>query len=357
MPFNRPTLSALRARVANDIEQRVVDAAGERADAHTPGTGYTEIATVVAGIAHGLYGNQAWLTAQLFVDSADDDTIVREAAELGIPRIAAQFATGAITLTGNNGATIGADVLLQTSGQIQVRTTASATIVGGTAQVNVIAQAPGTAGNLATGAQVSLITPIEGLDSNATITAPGLSGGAEIERIERVRERVLARKQQPPMGGTSADYTTWARAAHPDVTRAWVSPHENGIGSITVRFVCENLADPIPSAGVVAIVAAYIDTVRPAGLRNLTVAAPIAVPLDLEFTLLTENTAAVHAAIEAEVKDLIEREYEAGGTLRLSRLREAISRATGEYDHAMTLTADLNFTAAQYPVWGTPTWP
>ncbi len=124
-----------------------------------------------------------------------------------------------------------------------------------------------------------------------------------------------------------------------------------------MRFVSENLANPIPDAPLITLVTNYINTQRPAGLRNLTVAAPTAVPMDLVFTSLASNTLSVRAAIEAEVKDLIRREYVAGGTLLLSHIREAISRATGETDHVITLAANLTYTASQFPVWGTPTWP
>lgn len=352
MAFERPTLSQLRERIANDFEFRIAGS-----DAHTPGTGYTELAQVIAGVAHGLYGNQQWIAAQRFVYTADDDIVEAEAVLRDIPRIPAAFATGAVTFTGNNGTPISANVMLQAGNGQQFHTTTNGIIAGGSCQLAVIAQEPGRAGNLTTGTALTLINPIVGVDSTALIAAPGLANGADIELIARVRERVLAHIQQPPMGGKQEDYVAWARAAAVDVTRAWVFPHEDGIGSVALRCVTENLSNPIPAAGVLTAVSDYIQSRRPAGLRSFTVKQFTAVPMNLVFTALSLNTAETRAAIEAEVKDLIRRRYQPGGVLLLSQIREAISRAGGENNHVITLSTDLSYTNSQFPVWGTPTWP
>jgi uncharacterized phage protein gp47/JayE len=79
--------------------------------------------------------------------------------------------------------------------------------------------------------------------------------------------------------------------------------------------------------------------------------------MNLVFTSLSPNTPEVKAAIAAEVKDLIRREYVAGGILKLSHIRSAISQAVGEDDYVITLAANLNYTVSQFPTWGAPTWP
>jgi len=53
----------------------------------------------------------------------------------------------------------------------------------------------------------------------------------------------------------------------------------------------------------------------------------------------------VQAAVEASLRDLIAREAEPGGTLLISRIREAISIAAGESDHVLT-SPTTNQTAA-----------
>ncbi len=357
MPFNRPTLPQLRDRIANDIEFRVVDHNGVAADAHTPGTGYTELAHVIAAVAHGLYANQQWLADQILVQRCDDDVLVQKAAERGLNRIQPVFATGTLNATGTTGVTVPAGAVYQTSAGVQYRVTANTVVAGGTAALPVIAMQPGAAGNVATGAQLTAVNTIAGIDSTVTVAAPGITGGADIETIERLRDRVLENLRQPPMGGNNYDYVAWAKAASVDVTRAWVFSHDGAIGAVAIRIVCEDLANPIATAPVIASVQLHIDDKRPSGLRSCTVGTFTAVPLNLVFTSLSPNTPAVHAAIEAEVKDLIRREYTPGGTIPLSHVREAISRAAGENDYVITLATNLTYTNTQYPTWGVPTWP
>ena len=49
----------------------------------------------------------------------------------------------------------------------------------------------------------------------------------------------LFRIQNPPMGGSEADYVRWAMAV-PGVTRAWAAV-EQGIGTMTVRFLMDDM--------------------------------------------------------------------------------------------------------------------
>ena len=355
MPFSRDALSTIVERIKNNMQLKIKDENGQPIDAHTKGTGYTELAEVIGAVSHELRGNQAWIANQILSTTADDDTIIRQAAELNIPRIAAAFATGVITVTGNDSATIDANEVLQHSNGQQYRVITAATIVAGTASLNVIALVAGAAGNLAAGQTLAFINSVDGVDNTGTTT--GINGGSEAESIERLLERLLERKQLPPMGGKDYDYIAWAKAAHVDVTRVFPFIHENGLGSVTVRFVTEELATPIPTQSHIDAVTAYIATQRPTGLRNLTIEAPVANPLDLTFTSLTENTPAVQAAVAAELQDLLRRKGGCGKTLLLSNIRAAISNAAGEEDFNITLVADHVSTDSQFPTLGVITWP
>jgi uncharacterized phage protein gp47/JayE len=156
------------------------------------------------------------------------------------------------------------------------------------------------------------------------------------------------------MGGAKSDYEAWALQVA-GVTRAWVYPLENGPGSVVVRFVRDNDADLIPDAAEVSAVQHYIDDLRPV-TANVSVQAPTAAPLNLTIQL-TPNTAAVRAAVTAELADVVRREAMPGGTLLLSHLREAISVAAGEINNVLaTPTADVTHAPGQMPVLGTITW-
>lgn len=358
MPFNLPTLPELRERIANDFEFRNTDPlTGESVDAHTAGGGYAELANCIAGTAHGLYANQQWLADQILISKCDDDILIQKASEEGLTRIDPTFAYGAMKISGTIGAVLPAGTVFQTSAGVQYQTSADMTFDVTPKYPVVTALMPGAAGNQLVGVRLDAIAPVDGVASYGVVTGAAIGSGADIEPIERLRARLLVHRRRPPMGGNNYDYEAWAKEAHPSVTKVWVSAHESGIGSVVVRFVCEDLANPIPTAPVVITVSDYINARKPAGLRSLLVVAPTAVPLNLVFTSLSANTAEVHAAIEAEVKDLIRRTFKAGGTILLSHIREAISRATGENDHVITLAANLNYTIGQYPTWGVPTWP
>lgn len=349
MPFERPTLVQLRDRIAADIERH----SGQ--DATSRGSAYAPLAKAQAGLAHGLYGHLAYIGDQLFDDTADDTNLLRRAVEMGVARIAAVRASGTATATGNDGAILPAETLVQTDDEILYRVTNEATISGGSATLVLTAVEPGDAGNQLVGVTLRFVSPVLDVDSEATVIA--ITGGADIEAIERVRERLAERRTNPPMGGNANDYIAWAKAAHVDVTRAWCYSNEAGLGTVVVRFVTDDLGTPIPTQTHVDSVVDYIDSVRPAGMKSFNVYAPAVKNLNITFTALTPNTAAVRAAIEAELKDLIAREAEPGGTLLLSHINEAISLASGETDHRHDLAADFTCAIGEFPVLGALTWP
>ncbi|PTU03329.1 baseplate J protein, partial [Pseudomonas sp. HMWF031] len=71
---------------------------------------------------------------------------------------------------------------------------------------------------------------------------------------------------------------------------------------------------------------------------------------------LSPNTAAVQAAVRAEVADLIVRDAKPGDPIFISRLREAVSIAAGEADNAIvTPTADVPHAVGHMAVPGTIT--
>jgi uncharacterized phage protein gp47/JayE len=57
------------------------------------------------------------------------------------------------------------------------------------------------------------------------------------------------------------------------------------------------------------------------------------------FKSVNPDTTAVRAAIEAQLRDLHNREADLGVSLLISHIREAISSAGGEFDHVLTAPA------------------
>lgn len=350
MPFSRPDLATLINRAEADIETRLPGA-----DARLRRSNLNVLARVHSGAAHGLYGYLEWIARQVIIDTADGDMLERHASIWGVARKAASPAVGNVTVTGTNGAIVPADSTLARSDGAQYTTDAEATISGGTATIAVTAVDGGQAGNASAASSLSFDTPIAGVSATATVAAGGLTGGADLEADDDLRARLLARIQQPPHGGAAHDYIAWAREV-PGVTRAWVYPGELGDGTVTVRFVRDDDANLIPDAAEVAVVQAYIDNVRPVGMKGLYVVAPVAVPLN--FTIdLVPDTAANRAAVEAELRDLLLREAEPGATILLSHIREAISLASGETDHILTVpAANVTHAVGEMATFGTITW-
>ena len=84
--------------------------------------------------------------------------------------------------------------------------------------------------------------------------------------------------------------------------------------------------------------------------------APVASAVNFTISV-TPSTAAVRAAVEAELEDLLLREAEPGGTLYLSRIREAVSLAAGESDSTITVpSADVTKASGQIATMGVITW-
>lgn len=349
MGFARPSLAELIERAASDIEAGLPGT-----DAHLRRSNLGVLARMHAGAVHGLYGYIDWLAGQLMVDSAETVFLDRYAGIWGVVRVPAAFASGRVAVTGASGVVVPLGTLLQRSDGLEFVCAADAVLVAGAALVAVAATVAGAAGNAAVGTQIALVQPVAGVVSTAVVGAGGLVQGADRESDEALRLRVLARIQQAPMGGAQSDYVAWALEV-PGVTRAWCYPLELGVGTVALRFVRDADASLIPDATAVATVQAYINERRPV-CAQVTVSAPVAVPLNLSIAL-TPGTAAVKAAVLAELADVLRREGYPGGTILLSHLREAVSVAAGETNSVLTAPiADVVYSAAQMPVLGVVTW-
>lgn len=355
MPFTRPTLTEIIDRLVTDVASRL------------PGVGTTLLRRSLAGILaraeaggiHSLYGYLDFIARQALPDTAEDEYLLRWAA-IWLPdgRKPATFATGtnAVQVTGTVGAFMPSGTLLVRSDQVVFRTTADLTLTGTTGVVSVTAQLAGASGNTIPGIALTLQQPVAQFESTAVVVGSlGIAGGVDQESLAALQARLIKRIQQPPQGGSVADYETWALAV-PGVTRVWVSPLELGPGTVTVRIGNDDVgANYIPSPAVVAAAQAYIDARRPV-TAQVTVLAPVADPRPHSIGL-TPNTTATQNAVMAELRDMYLRESVPGGIIRLSKIREAVSVANGVLNSAVTVpAADYDAPTGYLPVVGTITW-
>jgi uncharacterized phage protein gp47/JayE len=127
-----------------------------------------------------------------------------------------------------------------------------------------------------------------------------------------------------------------------------------GAGTVTVLFVCDEDDDIIPSPAKVAEVQAYIDARAPV-TAEVFVLGPLADALNMTIKL-APNTTTVQNAVRAELADLIDRDSAPGGTILISRLREAVSLAAGENNNQIvTPIVDVTHATGHMAILGTLT--
>jgi uncharacterized phage protein gp47/JayE len=334
MAFERPTLSELIERITADYKSRLeIEGALVRRS-------MVEVMSMVwSGATHLLHGHLAWLAKQLFADLSERDFLIRDASQYDLAPTPATFASGTVVATGTPTTAIPEDTILVSQTTAARYRVTDATVIGGGGDVNVFVEAEiaGEDGNLAEGEVLVFESPIAGVDSEAEVDEDGIEGGADEEDTEDFRTRFLERLREPPQGGNDHDYIAWAKTVS-GVTRAWVYPHESGLGTLTVRFVLDDREDPIPLAEDVEDVEAAIEAERPT-TAEVTVEAPVALPVPFDITL-TPNTAEVQSAVQAEIEDLFRREAEPGdedgrGTILFSQMNVAIGIAAGVEDFTL----------------------
>jgi len=344
MPWSTPTLRQTREMVRNDITMalRGATAYGNKA--------LRIMSDTMAGLAALVLKYIDWLALQLMPDTAETEWLDRHGqiwlvnADGSKGRKMATLAQGTVTATGTEGVIVPKAITLTGYGE-NYESLEEFTIGPGPTEFTLRALTPGVAGNQLPGATLTFSGQPPGVDGATTVVFVG--GGTDTETDDELRARILDRIQKPPMGGDADDYVQWAER-YPAVTRAWCAPQEMGPGTCTVRFMEDALrADQggFPTPEDVAMVAAYLDTVRPVTVKDLFVEAPIPEPID--YTLeLVDDSMSLRAETEASVADMLQKNgaparSEAGvlipaQTIYSAWVSEAISRVTREF----TLTMD-----------------
>ncbi|NUT73461.1 baseplate J/gp47 family protein [Pseudomonas sp. C1C7] len=345
MPFETPSLPVLIKRTQSDLASDSL----RQSDAQV-------LARTLSGAAYGLYGYLDWIAEQILPDTADESTLERIAAlRLNQPRKPAQVATGSVSFSATAGAVLDVDTLLQASDGRTYKVTAARTSISGVNSTTIAALEAGSLGNADAGLTLTPVQPIAGIVGNSfVVLASGLSGGVARESLEALRSRVIRSYRVIPHGGSANDYETWALEV-PGVTRAWCRGGFLGPGTVGVYIMRDDDPQPVPNAEQLAQVQAYIDPLRPV-TAEVHVQAPVQVPVVYQLKL-TPDTSVVRAAVEAQLRDLHNREADLGEKLLISHIREAISSTSGENDHILTSpVADVSAAPNQLLTFGGCVW-
>ena len=290
MPWQTPTLKDVRSTVRDLIRGSLPGA-----DANVPNSVLRVLSDSQGALCHLTLQYIDWLALQLLPDTAETEWLDRHGkiwlvnSDGSTGRKQATFASGSATFTGIVGTIVPMGTQLTGLNQVDYETAADITLGVEPTPAPLQALDPGVVGNLNTGDQMKLISNLANVDATAIVVL--MTGGVDTESDDDLRMRILHRIQNPPMGGAVADYVTWALAV-PGVTRAWAAP-EQGIGTITVRFLMDDLYpedDGWPQESDVEAVAAYIDRMRPVAMKDCYVVAPIKQFVDVQLANLMPAT-------------------------------------------------------------------
>jgi uncharacterized phage protein gp47/JayE len=341
MPWITPTLRKTREMVRDDITASLYGAA------FVGNNVLRVMADAMAGLAHHTLRFVDWLALQLLADTAETEWLDRHGqiwlvnADGTVGRKQAAYALGTVTLTGVLGTVVPMGTRLE-GNNISYETMQEVVLGEGTisvvgTDVRVRALDAGKAGNAPL--TLSVTGGIAGLDTRASVV--NLGGGADIENDNDLRTRVLLRIRNPPMGGDLTDYVQWALAV-PGVTRAWSSV-EMGIGTVTVRFMCDDLRadnDGFPLSEDIDRVKAYLDEVRPVAVKDIFIFGPIPQRIDVYINNLVPDSSTVRAAIEANLLSMLYQKAGPGQTIYAAWKTYAIMDTAEVVSFHMPFNAD-----------------
>ena len=168
--------------------------------------------------------------------------------------------------------------------------------------VNVVSKSLSEDADLLAFAQVTITSSLSGILDVAGMDYLGSGGGADAEDAEAFRLRLEDRIHNPIAHFSESDIIAVAKAV-PGVTRVFVQKITPVVGQVTIYFMRDNDADPIPSPAEVATVDAAIQAIRPANTEDtdVIVDAPTEVPVAFTLDALAPNTTSMQSAINTEL--------------------------------------------------------
>lgn len=291
-----PTITELQDEILADIESGTGQTTPVLAKAL-----FRVLSKVLGGILHLAYRFGLWIYKQILTITMDEEALLNRCREYGITRTAATTWAGTATATGDDDTVIPVGFLFQINGQVYSVTT-EATISGSTT-ISLESLETGEDIGLDNGTILKAVTPLAGLDAEATVASTTQTAEDE-ETIDALRARLLFRQQNQPQGGAAPDYVVWALEIS-GIGEAYAFRPTAGSPNVNVYPLLSvtDPADRIPGATKLTEVEDYIshDSRKPFG------AVPSALAFDeLDFDVdiadLSPNTTAIKTAIESAIE-------------------------------------------------------
>lgn len=200
--------------------------------------------------------------------------------------------------------------------------------------------------NLDAGDALQFQVVLLGVDDTVLIDLDGMSGGVDLETDEDLRARLLDRIHNPVAHFNAADIVAKAKTVA-GVTRVYVREVTPNLGQVTVHFLRDNDASPIPGGSEVAAVKAVLDEIRPANTKyeDLIVQAPTARYVDFAFLELSPATSTMANAVKANLRQFFSEKTEVGENVKEYAYRSAIYNTvdpnTGDVLTSFSLAAPI----------------
>lgn len=335
-----------------------------------------------SGALHGAYGYLQQIADDIFPDTATAAALDRWAAIFGLTRGSATFAQGWVGALGTISSSIPVGTILRRADGREYEVQNSGFLADGTEIVTgggaaswtaiglggvgwaipVRAVESGASANTPPASTLSFVSPIASVPPIVSVLL-GVEGAVDSEPDAALRQRLLDRLQNPPQGGTAAEYEAWtlgASTADDPITRAFVRSPAAGSNVVTVYVVDDgggipSARPPTPTAQAITNATDAIDERRPLS-ADRNVLAPTFVAMNITVDL-SPDTPETRTAIENEIDAFLIDNHEPGQEVPLSILQAAVSRAAGGGDARITVpTANFTPAPAELLYRGTITW-
>lgn len=219
--------------------------------------------------------------------------------------------------------------------------------------------------NLDAGETLQVQSPIIGVDDSLVVDFGAIGGGTDQEDDTGLRARTLDRIQNPVALFNVAAITEKAKEI-PGVTRVFVQEITPAEGQVTIYFMRDGDANPIPTSSEVTKVKTNILTIKPAHTADsdVIVNSPTAVPVDFTFSALSPDTSTMRTAISANLRQFFDERTQIATNVDQDAYRSAIFNTvdpeTGDTVISFALStpsADITVNAGEIGTLGTISYP
>jgi len=190
---------------------------------------------------------------------------------------------------------------------------------------DVICSESGSGTNQDGGTEMSVQTPIAGVDDTAVVQYEGLQGGIDDESTEDYQDRIVERWQNPQTPFNPARIESVIRGINGN-TRVWVHRVTPIVGAVTAYFVRDNDETIIPEASEVQTALDAVLAITPANTEesDVHIEAPTGVPIDVTVSAIIPDSLSMRQAVEDTIKTYYRGSVEEGEDNQVEKLKSSI---------------------------------